>query len=80
MAIGQVKNMSIKAIEHKLGLTTIKVSEIIGEPKDTVYYQKKHKKERYLPMVLGIRLMQSNLTLDEILAVLKQAEKLKGDR
>ena len=74
-----VKNKSAKKLEYMLKLTVQEVADEVGKSRGDIYatYRKKNL-NFYRIMLLGIRVLRSNLTTKEFLRMLEDAEALKG--
>ncbi len=69
-------NAKIQKMENLLDLNKIDFMEYTGLKRSAAYYQRRVHPEKYIAVLLGIRLQKSPLTIREILSILTPVEKI----
>ena len=71
--------LSPKKLESMLKVTVEEISDVVGKGTKNIYATYRSKNiDFYRVMILGVRVLKSNLTTKEFLRMLEDAEALKG--
>lgn len=70
----------IEKLEKTLDIHASDLEDLIGIKKGTAYYKRKNFPKIYQAIIIGIRIMQSPLTIQEVLDQIGLNEKMVGKK